>query len=142
MSAPPSDAIPAPVGSTPQLYKLFNSSTDSRIAHLNRVLSTASGIDSTLCFVGYGLIFVSSQLQNLAALSIKPLTEKIAGADAPTSLIFETLYSSKMAELAASTKVLGGLCSDVRTFMRLWGRLKIWGWICTLSTVYTLPARA
>lgn len=93
------------------LAKLFHSPLDARIQHLVRILSTATGMDGTLCFLGYGLVFTSSQLQLLSELAPQSLT---------------TSSKAKLLELAASCKTLGGLCSDVRTFMRLWSLLKIY----------------
>lgn len=116
------------------LTKLFTSSFDARIQHLVRILSTASGIDATFCFLGYGLVFTSSQLQLLAELTPASFFEKIS--DKPTLLA--ATYKAKLAEAAASSKLLGGVCSDVRTFMRLWGLLRIY---LGMKAVYLNPPK-
>jgi Peroxisomal biogenesis factor 11 (PEX11) len=104
-------------------HSLFNSKTDERITRLSKVLSTSSGVDATLTLVGYGLFFVSSQISNLEKLELKALTHPGASTptlkNVPASLI-------KLAELEASTKTLASMCSDFRTFTRLWGLLGVY----------------
>lgn len=103
------------------LAKIFNSPLDKRITQMTRILSTAQGIDSTFCFLGYGLVFVSSQLQLLSQTS-PPLVEKISSKPA----LLRAEFKAKMLGLALSAKTLGGVFSDARTFLRLWGLLKIY----------------
>lgn len=118
-----SAAVPAPIPPSSQLSKIFTSPLDDRIAHLNRVLSTASGIDSTLCFVGYGLVFVSASLNNLRA---SQTFEKLVANVNEKSTAAGGGLAAKLGDVAAGAKVLGGMCSDFRTAMRMWGLLKIW----------------
>lgn len=119
-----SGAVPASIPPPAQiLAKIFTSPLDDRIAHINRVLSTASGIDSTLCFLGYGLVFVSGSLESLRnAPAFRSLLSNLSHRDSnkPGGLV------AKLGDAAASAKVLGGMCSDFRMAMRLWGMLKIW----------------
>jgi len=112
--------VPAPIPSTSSLAKIFSSPLDDRIAHLNRVLSTASGIDSTLCFVGYGLSFVSVSLNNLRT---SQTFRKIIAQDGKGTA---TGVAAKLADAAASAKAAGTMFTDFRTAMRLWGLLRIW----------------
>lgn len=119
-----SAAVPAPIPPSSQLSKIFTSPLDDRIAHLNRVLSTASGIDSTLCFLGYGLVFVSASLENVRTSQtfrklVANVNEKSTGAPGVG-------LAATLGDVAASAKTLGGMCSDFRTAMRMWGLLKIW----------------
>lgn len=115
-------AAPSSKPSSVSLAALFQSPLDARIAHINRVLSTSSGVDATLCFVGYGLGFVSGQLNNLAAI-VGPTAEKAAPSAVAT---YAPSLAANLTDAASSAKIFGGLCSDVRMFMRLWGLLKIW----------------
>ncbi|KUJ11324.1 uncharacterized protein LY89DRAFT_689201 [Mollisia scopiformis] len=102
---------------------LFTSGTDQRITRLSKVLSTSSGVDATLTLVGYGLFFVSSQISNLENLEITALTNPNAS---PDTLKHGPASVMKLAELGASTKTLAGMCSDFRTFTRLWGLLGVY----------------
>ena len=94
---------------------LFTSSTDARITRLSKVLSTSSGVDATLTLVGYGLFLVSSQIPTLEKLSLKAAGSKHG-----------TTSAVRLAQLGASTKTLAGMCSDYRTFTRLWGLLGVY----------------
>jgi hypothetical protein len=100
-------------------HALFTSSTDARITRLSKVLSTSSGVDATLTLVGYGLFFVSSQIAALEKLELKALLHPGGSKHGATSIV-------QLAELGASTKTLAGMCSDFRTFTRLWGLLGVY----------------
>ncbi|CZR65835.1 uncharacterized protein PAC_15735 [Phialocephala subalpina] len=102
---------------------LINPKTDERIARLSKVLSTSSGVDATLTLIGYGLFFVSSQISKLESLELRALTRPGASA---TTLKHGASSFVKLAELEASTKTLAGMCSDFRTFTRLWGMLGVY----------------
>lgn len=119
-----SATVPSPIPPPAHLLaKIFTSPLDDRIAHINRVLSTASGIDSTLCFLGYGLVFVSGSLDSLRnAPAFHSLLSRLSHRDSNNTggLV------ARLGDTAASAKVLGGMCSDFRMAMRLWGMLKIW----------------
>lgn len=104
------------------LARIFSSPLDARIQHLNRILSTTSGVDSTFCFVGYLSVFVSSQLSLLSELGPPSVLTNLS--EKPST--FTTTYKAKLLELSASSKTLGGICSDVRTFLRMWGLLKVY----------------
>jgi Peroxisomal biogenesis factor 11 (PEX11) len=100
-------------------HALFTSTTDARITRLSRVLSTSSGVDATLTLVGYGLFLVSSQITALEKLELKSFLHHGGSKHGSTALV-------KLAELGASTKTLAGMCSDFRTFTRLWGLLGVY----------------
>ena len=97
-------------------HNLFNSSTDARLTRLSKVLSTSSGVDSTLTLVGYGLALASSQIRSLETLQLKLLTKTNHGSSALLRLM----------ELEGSLKTLASMCSDFRTFTRLWGLLGVY----------------
>jgi hypothetical protein len=118
-----SHALSASISPSTYLTKIFTSPLDDRIAHINRVLSTASGIDSTLCFLGYGLVFVSGSLESLRnAAAFRSLLSRLSHQDANKT----GGLTAKLGDAAASARALGGTCSDFRMAMRLWGMLKLW----------------
>jgi hypothetical protein len=100
-------------------HTLFTSSTDARITRLSKVLSTSAGVDATLTLVGYGLFLVSSQISKLEKLELKALLHPGGPKHGAASIV-------KLAELEAGTKTLAGMCSDFRTFTRLWGLLGVY----------------
>lgn len=106
-------------GNTPVPFSLLT--TDKRIAHLNKILATSSGVDTTLTLVGYSLYFVASQIPRLNALTLRTRASSLLSSSKPQA----TLAASPtlLAELAVSAKTLGGMCSDFRAFTRLWGLL-------------------
>jgi Peroxisomal biogenesis factor 11 (PEX11) len=112
--------------------------TDSRVAHLNKILATSSGVDTTLTLVGYSLYFVASQIPRLQALSLRarasPLLSNNAAKiqDRPLGVV------SPISDLAISTKTLAGMCSDFRAFTRLWGLLGVYASVRKLQS--TPPA--
>lgn len=116
------------------LGKLFSHPNNDVASHLARVLSTAAGIDSTLLLVGYSLNFVSDSLNRLLELEVRAITERLALNASKTLLPGETVIAkipipgmaTRVVNARNSTKILSGMCSDVRAFMRLWGLLKMW----------------
>lgn len=128
----PSDPSPKPTTSTKTLTQLLTTPPDSLVAHTNRLLSTASGIDSTLLFLGYSLYLTSASLRRLAALPnprlalLQRLSALLPAAAAPQVKNPDRSYADALARAADSTKAFGALCSEVRMFMRLWGILKIY----------------
>lgn len=116
------------------LNKLFTHPSNDVASHLARVLSTAAGIDSTLLLVGYSLNLVSDQLNKLLELEMRALTERFARNAEKSLLPGETVIAripipgitTRVVNARNSTKILSGMCADVRAFMRLWGLLKMW----------------
>ncbi|KIW05183.1 uncharacterized protein PV09_03731 [Verruconis gallopava] len=103
-----SDVEKAKAKSNDALTMLFNSSLDKRITQLVKILSSAAGIDATFCFLGYGAVLTSAQLQIIS------------------QYVAKTELKARLLSIALSAKNLGALCSDVRTFLRLWGLLKLY----------------
>lgn len=132
--AAPSSASPKPPTSIPALQRIFTSTADSQVAHINRLLSTASGIDSALLFIGYALTFVSAQFKKASTLPsprlaiIERTFQLVSGSNSPTIArpASSQDFQKSMSSISDSTKTFGGLCSDVRMFMRLWGLFKIY----------------
>lgn len=102
---------------------LFTSNTDARLTRLSKILSTSSGVDATLTLVGYGLFFASSQIHRLETLSLHTI---LSPTSSPSTLKHGTSSFVKLAELESSMKALAGMCSDFRTFTRLWGLLGVY----------------
>ncbi|KAI9718355.1 MAG: hypothetical protein M1812_004076 [Candelaria pacifica] len=133
---PPSESSPAtPVDATPSPPKPPSSKppsqrispsllslTDSKISRLNRILSTTSGLDTTLLTLSYTLTLLTSTLPSLTNLQIPSLltTTKSHIQPIPTSTRFTRTISS--------LRTLVTLISDIRIFLRLWGLLAIWSW--------------
>jgi hypothetical protein len=116
-----------PLSSTDLLRNLFTSKTDTRIQRLSKILSTSSGVDTTLTLVGYSFFLASSQLDSLQTLELKTLSRLFYSNNAsPTLLALGSKSILQLADLSASFKTLAGMCSDFRTFTRLWGMLGIY----------------
>jgi hypothetical protein len=115
-----------PLSSSDLLRTIFASKTDARIQRLSKILSTPSGLDSTLTLVGYGFFLISSQLQALEKLELKTFTPLFASNASETALKAGIASVPTLADLVASTKAVAGMCSDFRTFTRLWGLLGVY----------------
>lgn len=121
-----SEKIPPPAD---MINSLFRSKTDARITRLSKILSTSAGVDTTLTLVGYSLFFVSSQLSTLRNLELKVLGRLFANNASTGSLKHGSASIVKLADLESSMKLLAGMCSDFRTFTRLWGLLGIYAMV-------------
>ena len=143
MASPGPSSTPSPKPPTNPLSALLSShlkSTDDTAAHLRRILTTTSGVDTSLILLGYGSQFLAAQIAKLIDLRLTVLAEKAAADTAkaaarnlsPGETLIATLSLpapvSKLPDVQASLKTLGGVCSDVRAFMRLWGLLGVWAW--------------
>jgi hypothetical protein len=129
----------APVPSTGFIHSLFSlPTTDSRVAHLNKILATSSGVDSTLTLVGYSLYFVASQIPRLQALNLRARVSSSLSSNAPKTQALASGVVSPLSDLAISTKTLAGMCSDFRAFTRLWGLLGVYASVRKLQS--TPPA--
>lgn len=146
MANPASAATPMPKVRQKGLARLFHSTTNSHITHLNRVLSTASGVDTTLILVQYTLTLVHSQLHRILNLNLRRLVTRLAANASksvrPGDTVVATVRlpgpTSRLANMAASTKGMASMISDVRTFLRLWGLLGVYAW--ARGTYYDGPA--
>lgn len=108
------------------LRSVFTSKLDGRIQHLTKLLSTSAGVDATLTLIGYGLTLVSSQLTNLQTLELKGLSHLFASNASSAALKAGSASVLTLGDVSASMKVLAGMCSDFRTFTRLWGMLGVY----------------
>jgi hypothetical protein len=117
-----SEKIPPPAD---MLSSVFHSKTDKNITRLSKILSTSGGVDATLTLAGYSLFFVSSQLSNLQKIELKIL----GGLFGDNALKHGSASIVKLADLESSMKLLAGMCSDFRTFTRLWGLLGIYAMV-------------
>ncbi|KAI0458322.1 hypothetical protein F5B21DRAFT_460649 [Xylaria acuta] len=136
-SAPPA---PAPKPKSLPLRELLAaapSNVDAFLAHLQRCLSTPTGIDTVLLFVCYSSRLTSAVLTTLVQPALQRSAERLiafASALPPSAtLVFDAkaLPSSSVAlvlELARRLKALSGLTSEARTILRLWGLLGMYFW--------------
>jgi hypothetical protein len=138
----PSSAPPAPAPKPRpfplrELVAAAPSNIDAFLAHLQRCLSTPSGIDTILLFLCYSSRLSSSVLTTLVQPALQRSAERIialASALPPSAtLIFsaKALPSSSVAvvlALAKRLKALSGLTSEARTILRLWGLLGMYFW--------------
>lgn len=127
---------PNPKPPTSLLLRLLHHPSNKHIAHLQRILSTASGIDTTLLLIGYTFTLIQSQLAALLNLRLSVLAERVAANASKTLSPGETIIAtlqlpsptSRLADVQVGMKTFAGMCSDVRAFMRLWSLLGIWAW--------------
>ena len=139
MAPTESSKADAPVPSTGLIQSLFSlPTTDSRVAHLNKVLATSSGVDTTLTLVGYSLHFVASQIPRLQALNLRAHASPLLSSNAPKTQALASGVVPPASGLAISTKTLAGMCSDFRAFTRLWGLLGVYASVRKLQS--TSPA--
>ncbi|CAL3963408.1 unnamed protein product [Diplocarpon coronariae] len=96
---------------------------DERLARMSKILSTSTGIDATLTLVGYGFFLVGSQIPKLEKLQLKALAR---GNPSAANLKESSEAFLKLADLESGAKTLASLCSDFRTFTRLWGMLGVY----------------
>jgi hypothetical protein len=137
----PSSAAPSPAPK-PRPFPLRElliatpSNVDAFLAHLQRCLSTPSGIDTVLLFTCYssrlGSTVLTSLVQPALQRSAKRLVALAASLPPSATLVFaRAMPSSGVAlvlELARRLKALSGLASEARTILRLWGLLGMYFW--------------
>lgn len=118
-----------------RLRKLLRAS-DTLLLRLTRLLSTPSGIDSTLCTLQYTLAFVHSRLAARLSSQLAVIAESVAQKASEALLPGEALIASipsppattRLVKTTEATKKLADLISDYRIFVRLWGLLGIYAW--------------
>ncbi|KAI0526379.1 hypothetical protein F5B22DRAFT_155460 [Xylaria bambusicola] len=132
--------VPAPKPKPLPLRELLAaapSNIDAFLAHLQRCLSTPSGIDTVLQIVCYSSRLTAAILSTLVQPALQRSASRLialASALPPSAtLIFDakTLPSSSAAlalSLARRLKALSVLTSEARTIMRLWGLLSMYFW--------------
>ncbi|EKG16537.1 hypothetical protein MPH_06313 [Macrophomina phaseolina MS6] len=122
-----------------QLRALLQSSlrsTDTTLLRLAKLLSTPSGIDSTLCTINYTLTLVRAGLQKHLDSKLRRLALGIAEKASDALLPGETLIASvpptpairRLSRTVDGSKKLEGLISDFRIFVRMWGLLDLYLW--------------
>ena len=149
MTSPGPSATPNPKTPTNPYTNLLSiqlNQTNDLFAHIQRILATTSGVDTTLLFLGYGSNFIQANLARildarLALLADRAATETAKAASRtlnPGETLIATLtlpaQTSTLANVQQGLKALAGACTDVRAFMRLWGLLGIWAWARRLMT--------
>jgi hypothetical protein len=113
---------------------LYLNRTDATISHLNRILSTPSGIDVVLMLISYSSKAASEILSTISLARLRETVSTLIAAAEQlppnTTILIETndLPPSRVVRSAASLKALSGLISDFRIFARLWGLLGMWSW--------------
>ncbi|KAI1421419.1 hypothetical protein F5Y12DRAFT_707793 [Xylaria sp. FL1777] len=132
--------VPAPKAAPFPLRSLLAatpSNVDAFLAHLQRCLSTPTGIDTVLQIVCYSSRLTAAVLTTLVQPALQRSASRLialAGALPPSAtLIFDAkaLPSSSVAlvlDLAKRLKALSGLTSEARTILRLWGLLSMYFW--------------
>ncbi|KAI1431215.1 hypothetical protein GGR50DRAFT_680558 [Xylaria sp. CBS 124048] len=139
----PDSSAPAPSkpGKNPfpllSLLRAAPANLDAFLAHLQRCLSTPTGIDTVLLFVCYTSRLSASVLTSLVQPALQRSAQHFItlAASLPPSttllLTAEALPSTGVAlvlELAKRLKALSAVTSEARTIMRLWGLLGMYFW--------------
>ncbi|KAI9050652.1 hypothetical protein LZ554_005809 [Drepanopeziza brunnea f. sp. 'monogermtubi'] len=105
---------------------LVSPGMDEKIARISKILSTSSGVDATLTLVGYGLFLVGSQVSKLESLALPALSRRNTSSSSRQKAHANAPLLLKLAAVASGAKSLAAMCSDVRTFTRLWGLLGVY----------------
>jgi hypothetical protein len=103
------------------------------IAHLNRLLSTTSYLDTTLLTVTYTLHLLHALLHRLSAASLaRTVRNLLSNLPAPLKLVVLLATPppppSRLLLLTTRTAALAALIDDFRIFLRLRSMLAIWCW--------------
>ncbi|KAK8136676.1 hypothetical protein PG984_004616 [Apiospora sp. TS-2023a] len=115
------------------------SNVDAFLAHLQRCLSTPSGIDTTALFLCYSSRLSAALLESLTGPAIqRSATQLMALASALPPYTTLLLTSKSLSSFSPSTALLlsiakrlrafSGMLSEARTFLRLWGLLNMYFW--------------
>ncbi|KAI5807048.1 hypothetical protein EDC01DRAFT_638006 [Geopyxis carbonaria] len=125
VATPPKDIAATPAARGPVSRKLHSSS--AFISHINKLLSTQTGIDRTLSLLYYICTFLAPQFVRAAQrhLVLRNLKVKLPSA--------ATLTSTAVRLRAAAARI-----SDARMFLRLWGLFGITEW--GVKTLRSPPA--
>ncbi|KAF2011258.1 hypothetical protein BU24DRAFT_453847 [Aaosphaeria arxii CBS 175.79] len=117
------------------IYRLAHS-TDTTLLRISALLSTPSGIDSTLCTISYTLTLLRALLTRVLEARLTTLATSLASKADAVLLPGETLIATlpappttkALAHLVATSKALNDTISDYRIFVRLWGLAGIYTW--------------
>ncbi|KAH8909799.1 hypothetical protein BR93DRAFT_924804 [Coniochaeta sp. PMI_546] len=134
------------------LLSLTPKNLDAFLAHLNRCLSTPSGIDTVLLFICYTSRFSSSLLTTLATRALhRSASDWIALVSASRTTVVAITDGAKLPSTAAAAasllladrlKNLSNLLSEARTILRLWGLLGMYFWAKRLLSQTFSAARS
>ncbi|KAI1868304.1 hypothetical protein JX265_007127 [Neoarthrinium moseri] len=133
-AAPPSKPKPLPLR---ELLAAAPSNVDAFLAHLQRALSTPSGIDTVLLFLCYSSRLTSALLELATGPVIKSRANALLALAASlpprttlvfTSKAFPSPSAALLLALSKRLKTFSGLLSETRTFLRLWGLLGMYFW--------------
>ncbi|WPG99256.1 Hypothetical protein R9X50_00206700 [Acrodontium crateriforme] len=107
--------------------------TSNTVLHLSRVLSSAQGIEVSLCTLAYALALLHSQLIRLLerqyeriALSLTTLQTKTSSSLDDTIIPTLAPPQTRLAEICTSVRRSADLIEDFRIFLRLWNLLNIY----------------
>ncbi|KAK8034788.1 peroxin 11C [Apiospora rasikravindrae] len=111
------------------------SNIDAFLAHLQRCLSTPSGIDTTALFLCYSSRLSAAVLESLTGPAVQRSASQLialASALPPyTSLLFTanplrsfSPSAALLLNIAKRLRAFGGMLSEARTFLRLWGAVE------------------
>lgn len=134
-AAPTPSAKPFPLKA---LLAATPSNIDAFLAHLQRCLSTPSGIDTVALFLCYSSRFIGSLLESATRPAIQRSVNQLLAlaANLPPSTtilftsrkVFPSFSTQALLLLSSRLKALSALLSDARTFLRLWGLLGMYFW--------------
>ncbi|KAJ9158438.1 hypothetical protein NKR19_g3298 [Coniochaeta hoffmannii] len=138
---PSSSSSPSPAKSSHQLGALLSvtpRNIDAFLTHLNKCMSTPSGIDTVLQFICYTSRLSSSLLTALASRALsRSAADWIALVSASRTTVVAVTDSSKLPSTAAAASSLllakrlgnlSSLLSEARIILRLWGLLGMYFW--------------
>lgn len=107
---------------------------DKHILHLSRLLSTPTGIDTSLSTFNYLLTFLHARLTHVVSRKYEKLAFDLAAEASDSLFPGEQVIASispprtPLSELNTSFKALSDMISEFRIFIRLWGMLGIYTW--------------
>lgn len=136
-SAPPPSSQPPKPFPLRALLEAAPSNADAFLAHLQRCLSTPSGIDTVLLFLCYSSRLSSAALELLTRPAVRRGAERLLALASSLPPSATLLFNSKafpspgaalLLELSRRLKTFSALLSETRTFLRLWGLLGMYFW--------------
>ena len=115
------------------------SNIDAFLSHLQRCLSTPSGIDTTALFLCYSSRLSAAVLESLTGPVVQRSASQfiaLASALPPYTTILFTSKSlpsfspsaALLLDIAKRLRAFSGMLSEARTFLRLWGLLNMYFW--------------
>ena len=130
---PPPQPKPLPIQA---LVQATPSHIDAFLSHLHRCIQTPAGVDTLLLFIGYTARLTAASLQAATGPAIQRSAQRllavIESLPPKATLVLNSralLPSPSVAlllRIAKRLKVLSGLLSEVRAFMRLFGLLNMY----------------